>query len=177
MICCTKNCMKSYTKSCNKTCIKSFINPRFFPPVFGPDGSARAPWDCAGTPAFFLLRYGTRWLWYSSNRSVLGRCRGLCCCGKPVGESYQTEPTNWSLLFPTPPYFYAHPPFLPFFQWCVFLLGRTTPLQLAQIPFPHLNLMLRFMSWYCSCRGNVLTLVLLTLVQSTSIRSTKIIFF
>ena len=33
-----------------------------------------------------------RFVWNSSIRRELSRCRGLCCYGRPVGESDQTEP-------------------------------------------------------------------------------------
>ena len=62
------------------------------------------------------------------------------------------------------PCFWPSPPFLLFFLWCEPLLTPTT--QSAQFSSPHLNLMPRFMSSYCSCLGNELTPVFPTRAQS-----------
>ena len=76
---------------------------------------------------------------------------------------------NLKPLVPNPTFFLPIPLFHPFSYGATFCwLGCTTPPLSAQFPFPHPNLMPWFMSWFCSWRGNVLTAVLLTLVQSAS---------
>ena len=51
------------------------------------------------------------------------RCRGLCCCGRPVGESEKMEPTNSNLSCPNPRFFFPSsvptifPMVRPFADW------------------------------------------------------------